>query len=251
MLDWDDKMQRECATSFIKPLELELINMRNKEKICKAAVTIVTDDDNAENKDLYESWIKVLETVVSRVELKFMSEHVMKIIQDLPGLKHPFPKRKRGNRLVFSVIKNVGEKGFNNEPLFNKLLMSICGDNNYKIRRDGCIFLKEYFKKHRASIITSDRFKDVYLPLVIDFLNDEDLHIQIDAIEAYLEIIDCLTLEEVEADFTPCVLNFLQTENQAQIEITQRIAELFGQIIYKLKDFDLHLKYQSEFIAYF
>ena len=194
--------------------------MRNKEKICKAAVTIVTDDDNAENKDLYESWIKVLETVVGRVEMKFMSENVMSILKDLPGLKHPFPKRKRGNRLVFCVIKYVGEEGFIKDPNFNKLLMSICGDNNYKIRRDGCVFLKEYFKMHRDKIITSDRFRDVYLPLLIDFLNDEDLHIQIDAIEAYLEIIDCLSIEEVEADFTPCILNFLQTENQAQIEIT-------------------------------
>lgn len=35
-----------------------------------------------------------------------------------------------------------------------------------------------------------------------------------------MEIIDCLSLEEVEMDFTPCVLNFLETESQAQIEIT-------------------------------
>ena len=99
-------MQVECARSFIKPLELNLINMRNKEKVCKAAVSICTDDDNAENHDLYESWIKVLETVVSRVEIKFVSESVMSVLKDIPGLKHPFPKRKRGNRLVFSVIKN-------------------------------------------------------------------------------------------------------------------------------------------------
>jgi hypothetical protein len=38
LLDWDDKMQIECALSFIKPLELDLINRRNKEKVAKAAV---------------------------------------------------------------------------------------------------------------------------------------------------------------------------------------------------------------------
>lgn len=32
-MDWDDKMQKECASSFIKPLELDLINKRNKERI--------------------------------------------------------------------------------------------------------------------------------------------------------------------------------------------------------------------------
>lgn len=109
MLDWDDKMQKECATSFIKPIELNLINQRNKEKICKAAVSITTDDDNAENHDLYESWMTVLETVVSRVDIKFVSENVMSVLKDIPGLKHPFPKRKRGNRLVFNVMKNCGE----------------------------------------------------------------------------------------------------------------------------------------------
>ena len=34
-MDWDDKMQKECAYSFIKPLELDLINKRNKEKTAK------------------------------------------------------------------------------------------------------------------------------------------------------------------------------------------------------------------------
>ena len=37
-MDWDDKMQKECAYSFIKPLELDLVSKRNKEKVCKAAV---------------------------------------------------------------------------------------------------------------------------------------------------------------------------------------------------------------------
>lgn len=30
MMDWDDKMQKECATSFIQPLKMDLINERNK-----------------------------------------------------------------------------------------------------------------------------------------------------------------------------------------------------------------------------
>jgi hypothetical protein len=50
------------------------------------------------------------------------------------------------------------------------------------------------------------------MPNLIEFLNDEDLHIQLDAIEAVTEILDCLSLEEVENDFIPCVLNFLEIE---------------------------------------
>jgi hypothetical protein len=37
-MDWDDKMQKECGYSFIKPLDMGLINMRNMEKVAKAAV---------------------------------------------------------------------------------------------------------------------------------------------------------------------------------------------------------------------
>lgn len=47
----------------------------------------------------------MLEAVVCRVEIKFVAENVTKIIKDIPGLKHPFAKRKRGNRLVFGVAK--------------------------------------------------------------------------------------------------------------------------------------------------
>ena len=63
------------------------------------------------------------------------------------------------------------------------------------MRRDGVIFLKEYFQYDRDKILAHERFQDIYLPELIDFLNDEDLHIQIDAIEAVNEI-----LEELDED---------------------------------------------------
>ena len=91
--------------------------------------------------------------------------------------------------------------------------MQICQDNNYKIRRDGVIFLKEYFKFDKKRIVEHDRFKEVYLPELVDFLNDEDLHIQIDAIEAVTEILEELDEEQIENDFMPCILNFLNIEN--------------------------------------
>ena len=45
-----------------------------------------------------------------------MSENVVKVIKDMPGLKNPFGKRKRGNRLVLGVAKSVGEDGMDAEP---------------------------------------------------------------------------------------------------------------------------------------
>lgn len=115
MMDWDDKMQKECASSFIKPIELDLINKRNKEKVLKACIQILIDDDNVENKELMELWFKVLESVVGKVDSKFVAENATKMIKDIPSLKNPFPKRKLGNRLIFAVAKNVGEEGIGDD----------------------------------------------------------------------------------------------------------------------------------------
>ena len=67
-MDWDDKMQKECASSFIKPLQLDLVNKRNKEKVVKVAIQITTDEDYIENEELISSWLNVLEEVVKRVD---------------------------------------------------------------------------------------------------------------------------------------------------------------------------------------
>jgi hypothetical protein len=57
-----------------------------------------------------------LETVVSRVDMKFITENVINAIKDIPSLKNPLPKRQRGNRLVFSVAKHLGEENFDKDP---------------------------------------------------------------------------------------------------------------------------------------
>lgn len=170
-------MQKECAQSFIKPLEMELINKRNKEKICKAAVQIITDDDNKENESLIDAWMKVLETCVSRVDSKFINDSIIEVIKNVAALKNPLPKRKLGNRLIFAVAKNVGEEGLDKNPTIMKLVSQVMHDNNYKIRRDGVIFLRDYMKANKKEIVESERFKEVYLEELIDFLNDEDIHI--------------------------------------------------------------------------
>ena len=174
MLDWDEKFKIECALSFISPLELDLVNKSNKEKVVKAAIQITCDDDNSENEKLLDAWIKVLEVAVQKVDIAFISEHVINKIKDIPSLKNPFAKRKRGNRILFSVAKHLGEAKFDKDPNIMKLILSICHDNNYKIRRDGVIFLKEYFKLNKAEVVKSSRLENVYLNDLIDIINDED-----------------------------------------------------------------------------
>ena len=46
--------------------------------------------------------------------------------------------------------------------------------------------------------MASERFKENYLPTLLDFINDEDLEIQLDAIEAVCEVLDQLNQEDIE-----------------------------------------------------
>ena len=173
------------------------------------AISITTDEDYFENEDLQDAWISVLEEVVPKIDPKFISEFVINPIKEVCGLKNPFAKRKHGNRILFAVAKNVGEKVFDSDPNIMKLCLSVCHDNNYKIRRDGVKFLKEYFNLNKEQILKSKRFEDVYLPELFDFLGDEDSHIQIDAIEAFCEVIDEIPEgdeEKILDDFVPCFL---------------------------------------------
>ena len=78
------------------------------------------------------------------MDLEFAVKNIFPVIAEMPGLKNPFPKRKRGNKIMSSFAMQLGEPGFDREPMIIKILMSICHDNNYKIRIDGVLFLKEY-----------------------------------------------------------------------------------------------------------
>jgi hypothetical protein len=68
------------------------------------------------------------------------------VVSEMPALKNPIQKRKRGNRLVISLAKKLGESGIDKDPLIMKLIISICHDTNYKIRMDGVLFFKEYLQ---------------------------------------------------------------------------------------------------------
>jgi hypothetical protein len=147
--DWDAKMQIECASSFVKPLQMGLVSERNKERTALVAMQIATDEAWAENEPLITAWIRVLEAVVGKLAPGFVSTHVVAPIKELLAHQNPFPRRKLGNRMLFSVAKHTGEPFFDADPHTLKLVLAVCRDGNYKIRRDGVIFLREYFEQDR------------------------------------------------------------------------------------------------------
>jgi hypothetical protein len=118
--------------------------------------------------------------IVAFTDVQYSLKTIFPFFMDMPSLKNPLPKRKKGNRLLISFAKQIGEPGFDKEPSVLKLVQGICHDNNYKIRMDGVLFFKDYLLgEKRASIVAHPRFKAIYLSELLELLNDEEAYIRI------------------------------------------------------------------------
>ena len=60
-------------------------------------------------------------------------------------------------------------------PGYVKLMRSVFIETNYKLRRDGIIFMGRYFKSQDLDELSkSERFQYVYLPELLGYMEDED-----------------------------------------------------------------------------
>jgi len=59
--------------------------------------------------------------------------------------------------------------------------------------------------------------------------------------------------DQIKDDFVPCFLLHIDLEgnNDIQIELTERIASIFGLVLFKLKKYDIHIKYKDQIIEYY
>lgn len=70
---------------------------------------------------------------------------------------------------------NLGEAGMDECPQYVKLMKTVFIETNYKLRRDGIIFLQQYFKQQDlAELSKSDRYQYIYLPELLSYIEDED-----------------------------------------------------------------------------
>lgn len=90
--DWDEKMQLACGEAILGPLQHGQVSMINQQRILSLSVEISTNFD-CENEKLIDAWIEVFANVVGRVELHYLEQVAIKVIQELPSLKNPLPKR--------------------------------------------------------------------------------------------------------------------------------------------------------------
>ncbi len=136
----------------------------------------------------------MFDVIVEQTDLNFSIKYIYPVFMELASLKNVATqngggtaaknnknlKRKKGNRLLVSFAKQIGEAGFDKEPAVLKQILAICHDNNYKIRLEGAMFFKDYLSgKGEQSglpphIVSHPRFKSVYVSEIFEFLNDDE-----------------------------------------------------------------------------
>ena len=93
------------------------------------------------------------------------------------------------------------------------------------------------------------RFKSIYLPELIELLNDEEAYIRIEAIEILTDMLELMGTEMVEKEFIPVIFNAMEATIE---DIILRLANIIGKIVYKLSKIDqIHLKYKEKLMEFF
>ena len=84
-------------------------------------------------------------------------------------------------------------------------MRSVFIENNFKLRIDGIVFLKNYFNNYPdiEQLIKTDRFQDLYLPELLGYLEDGDQQLVCDAILTCTPLLDYLEEEVIQKMFLP------------------------------------------------
>ena len=102
---------------------MQLLNNDNKRNLLKQAVQIITNECNDENETLRESWIECYDAVIGKVDFDFVKLVAVKAISELNDRKSTLPRRKLGNILLSSLIRNCGEKAIDAEKKVLQLML--------------------------------------------------------------------------------------------------------------------------------
>ena len=75
---------------------------------------------------LIDAWIDVMAHCVGKVEVSYVKNVALKVIQEMPSPKNPLARRLLGNRLVTTVAMNLSEAAHEEEPTVFNLVFGMC-----------------------------------------------------------------------------------------------------------------------------
>lgn len=179
-----------------------------------------------EHDEIVGPWVNLLGTLCTKVKAAEQRRELIPFLQELLNNKSPIEHRKVGNRILFSIAANIGEKGLDDEYAYVKMMNQVFHENNFKLRIDGIIFLKNYFTNYPdiEQLTKTDRFNDLYLPELLGYLEDGDQQLVCDALVATTPLLEFLEEEVILKIFLPQLVQFFNIKSHTTQEITEAIA---------------------------
>ena len=92
------------------------------------------------------------------------------------------------------------------------------------------------------------RFAEVYIPELIEMLNDEEIYIRIEAVEITVEIMDHLEASLIDKEFFPCFKDLIELNFT---EITKRLCLILGKLAFRLSSKTLESDYKAELVEFY
>ena len=85
MIDWDDEMQLETASSFVKPLEMKLIDKKFLNNLVEKVIRLIVELED--NDNLIQAWSKVFMLWVPQWSLDFLLEEIVPVLMPMTSVR--------------------------------------------------------------------------------------------------------------------------------------------------------------------
>jgi hypothetical protein len=249
MIDWDEAMQLECATSFIKPLQKELMDRTIIHNLIGKITNLMFELED--NDNLVNAWAKVFLIAVPQCNIDFLIDEILPELFPHNSLKEKLNHRILTAELILEIASVYGERAFTKEMKIFEFSWATWEDINWKIRKLGANRLRRIIKK---SLKMMKEEKDVYhdiLEKLEELMTDEENFVKIDAFETIITWISFFQEKDIKEKLVPIIKNVFEKEVVEHEEFMFPIALLWGELLHTLNQHGVGDLLKSEIVEFY
>lgn len=236
---WDMKFQIEWAYGFKKCVQQNLLSETNWDSLMKIcwdyiANTIeVAVEEEETNEDCVSvqyihAWMELFAVLSGSVSNECLTKTVIPNVRALIDMKTKVPIRKYGVKLVLDMAMNYNEDDI--LTYFKGLIIYWWQDLNWSVRLAVCERLPKLISKR----ISKENCLEIFYPEIVEFLNDVEILVRLEAIDTILEIFDILEDTHIDNDFIPVIKSHLSVDLDETWN--HRMSKNIGKIIFNLQN---------------
>jgi hypothetical protein len=249
MIDWDEAMQLECATSFIKPLQKELMDRTIIHNLIGKITNVMFELED--NDNLVNAWAKVFLIAVPQCNLKFLVDEIVPELFPHNSLKETLPHRILTAELILEITSVFGQTVFEKEMRLFEYSCAMWDDVNWKIRKLGANRMRRIVKKSTKMI--SER-KDIYEAIIDkleELMTDEENFVKIEAFETIIHWIPYFKAQDLKDKFIPIIKKVFQKEVVEHEEFMFPITTLSGKLLHTLNQHGVGDLLKNEILEFY